>query len=108
MKISVSDRLVSIFSAPPCRVLMETRSPIVPGKPSVAVDSSSRVRLASTAISQCDVQNGVSITSDVRSDSSFTSASIVLSRVSVSFTSSFTVLFKRLILTLLISSLNGA
>ena len=73
---------------------METRSPVVPGKPSFAVDSSLRVRPASTATSPGDAQNVVSITSDVRSDRALTSASVVLSRVSVSFTSSFPLFLK--------------
>ena len=73
---------------------MEKRSPVVPGKPSFAVDSSLRVRPASTATSPGDAQNVVSITSDVRSDRALTSASVVLSRVSVSFTSSFPLFLK--------------
>ena len=66
----------------------------MPGKPSFAVDSSLRVRPASTATSPGDAQNVVSITSDVRSDRALTSASVVLSRVSVSFTSSFPLFLK--------------
>ena len=108
MKISVSERLLATPSEPPRKGVMGAKSPVVPGKPAVFVDSSLRVKPARTTTSPGEDQNVVLITSDVLAVNLSTSAKGLSKRVSSSRTSILTVLLRRLILTLLISSVNGA
>ena len=81
---------------------------MVPGAPEVAVASSFLVRPARTTTSPGAAQKVVSISSEVRSDSSSTCDRLTLKRVSVSLTSSFTVLLRRLMSTFSIFSSKGA